>query len=719
MTTINARWAHPMSQQSTAQTRSYLEILKLLVRFPLLSAPDLAFALGHSVSWAYAQMHTLCAEELVMVAHAPLSAPVGVTGQARAHSTEGGKELFSANQAIRKGAPTAVYAATRTGLERLEATHGPGVWRRAAETSADAVGLARLMCRLPAVVAVQSFVFALLRQIQMGTDMGTDALLLPDPLSGCSQPASRLVWDWTRDPVIQYRWRTRPMTVRFDAALWLELRSDVDNRCSEDSLQKGNEPRVTMYELAVLYDGGLAEARDLRHTLLQLAQCRETLADDGRGRRLSPVLVLTPDARRAALWQALALQLTTERWLTHPLIGGAVACAYDVRDDSSAIWRSHVWRSLAQPTACDFTSLLTASVSRDLSNGNATFERVVSPTPQRVWRRDGRPEPRKAPHIEALDGLEVTARELDLLRLLYAHPLLSAEELASLLYVSPGSSERYLRRLCELDLVAPRQVALTEPALTLGGAAPSSPIQRRNALSAQGFAVVTMGSQAPGWRRLVRAVGGARSSATQRVRSERAERYQRYQREVALLARTPDHTAGVYGFFALLHAAARAACQAGYLHALAWWESGRACMRRYREGSGWHAIWPDGAGDYHADGQRVRFWLEWDRGTMGRRDLIAKFAAYARYLRSREWRVDGNDPAPALLIVTSDVTQETRLAAALSMTMPHAPGLSASITARAALVAQGPLGPIWRQVRLDGSRGHITLSSPCSLISSR
>lgn len=153
------------------------------------------------------------------------------------------------------------------------------------------------------------------------------------------------------------------MTVRFDAALWLELRSDVNNRCSEDSLQAGNEPRVTRYELAVLYDGGLAEARDLRHTLLQIAQCRETLAEDGRGRCLPPVLVLTPDARRAALWQALALQLTTERWLTHPLIGGAVAwasacgaCAYDVRDASGEIARSHVWRSLARPTACDLTS---------------------------------------------------------------------------------------------------------------------------------------------------------------------------------------------------------------------------------------------------------------------------------------------------------------------------------------------------------------------------
>jgi hypothetical protein len=176
---------------------------------------------------------------------------------------------------------------------------------------------------------------------------------------------------------------------------------------------------------------------------------------------------------------------------------------------------------------------------------------------------------------------------------------------------------------------------------------------------------------------------------------ERDAHYQRYWRDVELLARTPDHTAGVYGFFALLHTAARVTCQTGYSHALVWWETGRACMRRYREGAGWHAIWPDGAGEYRADGQRTRFWLEWDRGTMGRRDLSAKFAAYARYLRSREWRVDGNDPVPALLIVTSDVAQETRVTAALSATLPYAPDLTVSITSRAALAAHGPLAPIW------------------------
>lgn len=692
MTTIDAPCAFPMSQQPAAHTRSQLDVMKLLVRFPLLSVAELAFALGHSVAWTYAQMRTLRAAGLVEPTSAPVGGPMCATYPGR--TMEGQMT-------------TTVYAATLKGLEWLEAASGPAVWRLATETGADSIGLARLRRRLPAVLAVQSFVFALLRQIQQGTV----ALPRTDSKAERSQSPVQLMWDWVRDPVLRFRWRARPMIMRFDAAVQLRVRLEMDKQGDEESLHRAVPGAA--YELAVLYDGGLAEARDLRRTLLQLMRCREALAEEGRGRHLPALLILTPDARRAVLWQALALQLTTERWMTHPLIGGAVAWAaesgagscdaHDASDTPHHIWRDHIWRSLAQPVACDLASLLTTgAASINLPNWSTLVERVNSRAVQRVQRSDSwRKEQRRAAPRGTLGATEMAPRDLSVLQLLYAHPLLSAEDLASILGVEPASSERYLRRVCEAGLVTQRQFALSEPALSLGGKTPASPIQQRYVLSAQGFVVVTMCAQAPGWRRLVRTVGDVKASATQRLRLERDTRYQRYQRDMQLLARTPDHTAGVYEFFALLHATAHTACQSGYSHALVWWETGRACMRRYREGSRWHAIWPDGAGEYRADGQRMRFWLEWDRGTMGRRDLIAKFAAYARYLRSREWRVDGNDPVPALLIVTSDVAQETRVTAALSATNPYAPGLPVSITSRDALAAQGPLAPIWHHWSYD------------------
>ena len=710
MTTIDAQHAFPMSQQLAAHTRSQLDVMKLLVRFPLLSVAELAFALGHSVAWTYAQMRALRAAGLVEPTSAPVGGPMCATYPRR--NMEG------------QMATATVSAATLKGLEWLEAASGSAVWRLATQTGADTVGLTRLRRRLPAVLAVQSFVFALLRQIQQGTV----ALPRTDSKAERSRFPAQLMWDWVRDPVLHYHWRARPMTVHVDAAVQLRVRLEMGKQDEEESLHRA-VPGAE-YALAVLYDGGLAEARDLRRMLLQFMQCREALAEEGRGRCLPPLLILTPDARRAVLWQALALQLTTERWLTHPLIGGAVVWAAengagscDSRDTFDApdhIWRDHTWRSLAQPVACDLASLITTgATSIDPPSWSTIIERVTSSTVQRVQRSDNRRQAlEKAAHREALGATDIAARNLSVLQLLYVHPLLSAEELAAALSVETASSERYLRHLREARLVTQRQFALSEPALMLGGKTPA-PIQQRYALSAQGFAVVTMCVQGPGWRRIVRTVGDLRASATQRLNLGRDIRYQRYQRDMQLLARTPDHTAGVYGFFALLHATARTACRSGYLHALVWWETGRACMRRYREGSGWHAIWPDGAGEYRADGHRMRFWLEWDRGTMGRRDLIAKFAAYARYLRSREWRVDGNEPVPELLIVTSDVAQQTRVTAALSATFRYAPGLSVSVTSRAALAAQGPLAPIWRRAQYNTSLGRVVLDLPCPLIGSR
>ena len=47
--------------------------------------------------------------------------------------------------------------------------------------------------------------------------------------------------------------------------------------------------------------------------------------------------------------------------------------------------------------------------------------------------------------------------------------------------------------------------------------------------------------------------------------------------------------------------------------------------------------------------QQVRFWLEWDRGTMNVRDLAVKFTSYASYIASREWAREQLDAASARL----------------------------------------------------------------------
>jgi hypothetical protein len=101
---------------------------------------------------------------------------------------------------------------------------------------------------------------------------------------------------------------------------------------------------------------------------------------------------------------------------------------------------------------------------------------------------------------------------------------------------------------------------------------------------------------------------------------------------------------------------------------------------------------------------------------MRRRDLEAKFAAYAHYVRSCEWRTDGNTPLPHLLVVTSDIGQENRLLAVLASAFAGTPSaLVVRISLRDQLIASGPLAAIWRVWTRGASDGHVRLSRPARL----
>jgi hypothetical protein len=89
-------------------------------------------------------------------------------------------------------------------------------------------------------------------------------------------------------------------------------------------------------------------------------------------------------------------------------------------------------------------------------------------------------------------------------------------------------------------------------------------------------------------------------------------------------------------------------------------ETGPACERRYRNHDHWHNLRHDVLAAYQAGEQWVRFWLEWDRATMGERDLGAKFKTYAHYVISRLWfREQAGLPLP--FMVTPGKEQEMRI----------------------------------------------------------
>ena len=261
----------------------------------------------------------------------------------------------------------------------------------------------------------------------------------------------------------------------------------------------------------------------------------------------------------------------------------------------------------------------------------------------------------------ALVGLSLSRRLLNLLNCCLDHPLLTAGEMAALLMVEERSIERYLREL--------RTIGCIEREETVAG--------ERWRLSERGLHLVA----------------AAHHLSVSRLATANTPTLE--QLGLGEVRGHIQHTAGIYGFFASLARAAQERYEQG--HRLLWWETGSICERRYRAHDAWYNLRPDGAGEYQAGALRVRFWLEWDRGTMVLRDLASKFATYARYVAYRVW-VKEHAVLPLLLTVTTDVGQEQRIKRVAQQQLAHTPGLLMQITTASLLATQGPLAPIWCQV---------------------
>jgi hypothetical protein len=172
----------------------------------------------------------------------------------------------------------------------------------------------------------------------------------------------------------------------------------------------------------------------------------------------------------------------------------------------------------------------------------------------------------------------------------------------------------------------------------------------------------------------------------------------------AQLLRAPQHTSGLYRFFALLHAAQSLADRpAGEAYRLLWWETGRSCYRRFCFNQQWYALCPDGVGECLWGRRRVRFWLEWDAATMNARDLRQKFATYALYATLAQAGLVRTEKAPAVplvLVVIASYGQERRVRRIVQELLdekllfrPYP--FSLRITTADRLAGSGILAPIW------------------------
>jgi hypothetical protein len=128
------------------------------------------------------------------------------------------------------------------------------------------------------------------------------------------------------------------------------------------------------------------------------------------------------------------------------------------------------------------------------------------------------------------------------------------------------------------------------------------------------------------------------------------------------------------------------------------------CERRYRVGEQWYNFRPDARASYRIGQQHLRFWLEWDRGTMNGRDLAIKFASYAHYLASREWARESLQ-LPAFVCVAPDIAQERRLQRGAQARLAPVRGFGLWTTTEVLMKESGPLAPIWLEGMLQSSQG--------------
>ncbi len=127
------------------------------------------------------------------------------------------------------------------------------------------------------------------------------------------------------------------------------------------------------------------------------------------------------------------------------------------------------------------------------------------------------------------------------------------------------------------------------------------------------------------------------------------------------------------------------------------------CERRYRVGEQWYNLRPDALAEYRVGSQQMRFWLEWDLGTMNPRDLVVKFTSYAQYIASREWAREHKMP-PVLMCVAPDIAQERRMQRVAKARLTSPSGAMMWTTTEVLLNEQGPLAPIWLQRRPQSSQ---------------
>jgi hypothetical protein len=500
----------------------------------------------------------------------------------------------------------------------------------------------------------------------------------PVALTSAGHQAEMVRWNWLRD----YTHRFVPHGRGEDV---LNLRVDgVLALCLRFTSSLGLPQQI--WHTLLVWHCPLDDVRLLRQRLHRLLRWSESAERQPVYSQMPPVLILATSPHQAELWQQATTEVMARLRMEVPL--GAVACLPEGKQPIGNSWRLP-WRRLATDESCHLQDLVHSSASPAFSElmesrapawetGHDRREaKSVGQVPLSRGKRSFDLTAFAARRVpETRRGLSATGdyrlacvclvpRQWEILLLCFAHPLLSRDELSALLSMHPKSLQILLA-----GLQTAGYLTCTE---TLAG-------WRWHLAEA-------------GLRLLARA---ACCHVHRLVRTPVDPGQPLQQRGVAGLLHQARHSAGVYTFFATLKAALATLPDAQ----LRWWETGALCERVfvYRENT--YHFKPDALASVRIGERSVRFWLEWDRGTMGVRDLESKCATYATYLTSRDW-ARGGAVLPALVCVVPEIAQERRLVSVACALLAHIPALRLYTTTASLMTMRGILAPIWQQVPLQ------------------
>jgi DNA-binding IclR family transcriptional regulator len=612
-------------------------LLHWLLRYPLQNVDDLVVGVARWASRATVYRHMQALEAHGLVESALPKTPG--TGKRLYHLSNAGMHLLARHM----NRPARALARR---------------WQ------ADDAGLLRRLSRLPTLLVLQEVVNGLVTHAaEAMTTQGRRPWLVR--------------WNWQRDVTHRFQYREQRMHFFADGAVALCVRTQQGESSVQDQ----------WYGLFMLFTE-LDDERFMRLRLERLLCWRESPERWSSYQYMLPVLILARSQRQRDHWQR-AVEATALKLRLDPL-AGALACIPLPESAHFNPWLLN-WRTLATDESCHLQDLLrplphmALPPSLLLEEGEEELDvrsmskisvvSVSSGTSSRYSRLVAGDLEGRATHITqkdveeqeviALLGLRLTPCHWSILHMLLAHPLLSDEELAAFLSLQRKSARCSLYEL--------HQLGCLEPIATLNG--------KRWHLCERALRLVAAATHVH--------IRNVATMSDDRVESETSTVIQRGE---AWLLQRIHHTAEIYSFFALLAQAARQEPE----HVLSWWETGPVCERHYRLSEQWYHLRPDALAEYRVGQQQMRFWLEWDRGTMNVRDLTIKFTSYAQYIASREWTRE-DSMLPVLVCVAPDIAQERRMQRVAQARLAHAPGLLMLTTTEVLLHEQGPLAPIWLQ----------------------